>query len=117
MSKYITQTFASQTLTDAGTVELDPSFDVENTFEGTLNFVATGTKATGTFAASAQLQGSNDGTTFVNIGSAVSMTDTVAATIPLGGTILYYNYYKVVITGSGTQSTAVVGSWTLKGRD
>ena len=115
---YRNQDFASQTLTDAGTVTLDPQHDILDNFEGVVAFIATGTKATGTFAASAQLQGSNISTfaEAVNIGSPVTMSDTVPAVIPLGGTVLYFSFYRVVITGSGTQSTAVVGSYIGKGR-
>lgn len=115
---YRNQDFVSQTLTDAGTVILDPSHNLEDNWEGVVTFIATGTKATGTFSASAQLQGCNESTFAapVAIGSAVVMSDTVTAVIPLGGTILYYAYYRVVITGNGTQSTSIVGNYTGKGR-
>jgi hypothetical protein len=113
---YRNKSFASQTLTDAGTVTLNPAHDVESNFEGSIIFAAKGTKATGTFSASAQLQGSLDGTNWVNLGSAVVMSDATWAAIPLTGNTLYYNAYRVVITGSGTQSTAIVGAYTAKGR-
>ena len=86
-------------------------------FDGTVLFTAKGTKVSGTFAGSAQLQGSLDGTNWTAIGSAVVMADTVQSAIPLGGTILYYKFYRVLITGSGTQSTTVIGSYVAKGRD
>lgn len=114
---YRNQNFAAQTLTDAGTVELNASDFIEDDFEGTVIFLATGTKTTGTFSASAQLQGSNDNVTFVDEGSPVVMADTVPAAIKLSGTILYYAYYKVVITGAGTQSTEIVGNYTSKRRN
>jgi len=107
--------FSSQTLTDAGTVTLNPAHNLEDNFQGSVIFAVKGTKATGTFAASAQLQGSLDGTNWVNLGSAVTLSDTVNASVPLSGNTLYYNYYKVVVTGSGTQSTAVIGSYLAKG--
>jgi hypothetical protein len=113
---YRNKSFSSQTLTDAGTVTLNPSHNLENNSDGSVIFTAKGTKATGTFSASAQLQGSLDGTNWVALGSAVTMSDTVNAAIPLSGNTLYYNFYRVVITGSGTQSTAVIGSYLAKGK-
>jgi hypothetical protein len=107
--------FASQTLTNAGTVILNPAHNLQSNSQGAIAFTAKGTKATGTFAASAQLQGSLDNTNWVDLGSAVVMSDTVNAAIPLTGNTLYYNNYRVVITGSGTQSTAVIGSYLAKG--
>lgn len=114
---YRNQNFAVQTLTDAGTVELNADDFIEDVFEGSVIFLATGTKTTGTFSASAQLQGSNDNVTFVDLGSPVVLADTVPGAIALAGNTLYYAYYKVVITGSGTQSTEIVGNYTVKGRN
>jgi len=111
------QSLAAQTLTDAGTITLAVSDNLESEFEGTVLFTATGTKATGTFSASAQLQGSADGTNFVNLGSAVVMADTVESAIPLSGSLLLYTNYRVLITGAGTQSTSIVGTYTRKSRD
>lgn len=111
--------FAEQTLTDAGVIYLNPAQNIEDIFEGSILFSATGTKATGTFSSSAQLQGSNSAdfsTGVVNLGSPVVMTDTVLSAIALSGTTLAYAYYRVALTGSGTQSTAVIGTYTAKGR-
>jgi len=114
------QNFAAQTLTDAGTIYMNPSHNVQDKFEGSVIFTATGTKATGTFSANAQLQGSNSddfSTGAVNLGSPVALSDTVTGAIALSGNVLYYAYYRVAITGSGTQSTSFVGTYTVKGRD
>lgn len=111
--------FAAQTLTDAGVIYLNPAHNLEDVFEGSIVFTATGTKATGTFSASAQLQGSNSSdfsTGVVNLGSPVVLSDTVTGAIPLSGNSLNYAYYRVAITGSGTQSTSVIGTYTAKGR-
>jgi len=117
---YRNQNFAAQTLTDAGVIYLNPAHNIEDIFEGSIQFTATGTKATGTFSASAQLQGANSAdfsTGAVNLGSPVVLSDTVTGSIPLSGNSLYFTYYRVAITGSGTQSTSVVGTYTAKGRD
>jgi hypothetical protein len=111
--------FAVQTLTNAGVIYLNPSHNLEDIFEGSIQFTATGTNVSGSFAASCQLQGSNSAdfsTGAINLGSAVVLADTVRGSIPLSGNSLYYAYYRVAITGSGTQSTTVVGTYTAKGR-
>jgi len=117
---YRNQNFAEQTLTDDGVIYLNPVHLLESEYEGSVIFTATGTKATGTFSASAQLQGSNSAdfsTGVVAIGDPVVLADTVTGAIPLSGNTLYYAYYRVAITGSGTQSTAVVGTYTAKGKE
>ncbi|MFA6185494.1 MAG: hypothetical protein WC720_05120 [Candidatus Shapirobacteria bacterium] len=117
---YRNRNFVAQTLTDAGVIYLNPQHALEDVFEGSIQFTATGTKATGTFAASCQLQGSNSvdfSTGVVNLGSAVVLSDTVLGSIPLSGNSLNFAYYRVAITGSGTQSTSVVGTYTAKGRN
>ncbi len=113
---YRNQAFAEQILTDDGQVILNPADQIFD-FEGSIIFGATGVKASGTFSASAQLQGSNDAfATKKDLGSPVVMVDTVTAEMPLSGTILYYVNYRVVITGTGTQSTAITGTYTKKSR-
>jgi hypothetical protein len=115
---FVNKAFASQTLTDSGTVYLNPGVNLEDNFKGTVLFTVKGTKATGTFGASAQLQGSNSSdfsTGVINLGSPVNMSDATNAAVPLSGTDLYYAYYRVVVTGSQTQSTAVIGTVTIKG--
>lgn len=113
------QNFATQLLTDAGVIYLNPAQNLEDIFEGSVLFTATGTNLTGAFSVSAQLQGSNspDFTTgVVNIGSPVVLSDTITGVIPLSGTQLSYAYYRVELTGAGTQTTNVVGTYTAKGR-
>ena len=120
MSKYINKAVTPGTLTDAGTFELDTfSADADNV--GTVIYTATGTKATGTFSASAQLQGANDSGFLrgvIDIGSPVVLSDTVTGLISLSALAtdndIEFAYYRVQITGSGTQSTTIVGTLTAK---
>lgn len=111
--------FAAQTLTDAGVIYFDPQQLVKET-DGTLYFVATGTKTTGTFSASAQLQGSTKkdfSKNVVNIGSPVVMADTVPAIVSETVNALNQFYYRLEITGSGTQSTEVEVTFAAKDRE
>jgi hypothetical protein len=113
------QDIATQLLTDAGIIYLNPAQNIEDIFEGSILFTATGTNATGVFSVSAQLQGSNSSdfsTGVVNLGSPVVLSDTVTGAIPLSGNNLQYAYYRVELTGAGTQTTNVVGTYTAKGR-
>ncbi len=112
--------FAVQTLTNAGVIYLNPAQNLENIFEGSILFTATGTQVTGTFAGSAQLQGSNSSdfsTGVINLGSPVTLANTVTGAIVLSGNVLNYAFYRVAITGSGTQSSTVIGTYTAKGRN
>jgi len=114
------QNFAAQTLTNAGVIYLNPIHNLESIFEGSIIFTVKGTKATGTYSLSAQLQGSNSAdfsTGVVDLGSAVTPADTVVGEVPLSGNSLNYAFYRVAITGSGTQSTSVIGTYTAKGKD
>ena len=114
------QNFAAQTLTNAGVIYINPAHNLQQIFEGSVVFTVKGTKATGTYALSAQLQGSNSSdfsTGVVDLGSPVTPADTVVGAVPLSGNSLNYAYYRVAITGSGTQSTSVIGTYTAKGRD
>lgn len=113
------QDFASQLLTDAGVIYTNPVHAIQDKFEGSIQFTATGIEATGTFSVSAQLQGSNSAdfsTGVINLGSPVVLSDTVAGSIPLAGNSLNFAYYRVELTGAGTQTTNVVGTYTAKGR-
>jgi len=120
MKIFRNQNFASQLITDTGTVYLDPKLNLESVFEGSVLFTATPTNATGTFDVDAQLQGSNSedfSTGVINLGSPVALVDTTTSAIALSGTQLAYAYYRVAITGADTQTTNVVGTVTIKGRD
>ncbi|MCK5603426.1 hypothetical protein KAR91_16190 [Candidatus Pacearchaeota archaeon] len=117
---FINQNFVSQLITDTATVYITLLKNLESIFEGSLIFTVTGTKATGTFDVDAQLQGSNSAdfsTGVINLGSPVALSDTVTGAVPLSGTVLYYAYYRVAITGADTQTTNVVGTVTMKGRN
>ena len=120
MKIFRNQNIATQLLTDAGVIYLNPAQNLEGAFEGSILFTATGIASSGTFSISAQLQGSNSAdftTGVVNLGSPVVMADTVTSAILLSGTQLAYAYYRVELTGAGTQTTDVVGTYTAKGRD
>lgn len=117
---YRNQNIATQLLTDAGVIFLNPAHFVEDKFEGSVLFTATGIEATGTFSVSAQLQGSNSAdfsTGVVDLGSPVVLSDTVTGAITLAGNTMHYAHYRVQLTGAGTQATNVVGTYTAKGRD
>ena len=114
------QNFASQTITDAGVVYMNPAQNLEDVFEGSIVFTATPTSVSGTLNVSAQLQGANSSdfsTGVVNLGSPVALSDGVTSAIPLSGNSLNYAYYRVALTGTGTQSTTVIGTYTSKGRN
>ena len=116
---YLNKNFAEQTLTDAGIIYLNPLQNLQDKFEGSVLFTVTGTEVTGTYALSAQLQGSNDvafATGVANLGSPVTPADTVLGVVALSGTLLAHSYYRVEITGAGTQSTTVIGTVEIKAR-
>ena len=117
---FFNKNFVSQLITDTATIYITLVKNLESIFEGSLIFTVTGTNATGTFDVDAQLQGSNSSdfsTGVVNLGSPVALSDTVTAVVALSGNILYYAYYRVAITGADTQTTNVVGTVTMKGRN
>jgi len=114
---YRNQTLPDQTLTDAGVIYFNPAHAIESEFEGTLGFAVTAANVSGTTAGSCQLQGSNDGTNWVDIGSPVAIADATTIHVPLGDVILYYTYYRVELTGSGTQSSTITTTYNAKGRD
>lgn len=116
---YRNQDIAEVTVTDAGVVNLDPTQKVDGVFEGSILFTATPTSVSGTLSVSAQLQGSNDAAFtkgVVDLGAPVVLSDGVTDEVPLAGNTLHYAYYRVKLTGAGTQSTTVVGTYTMKGR-
>lgn len=113
---YRNKAFTETTLTDAGVVTLDPVHFIQDEFEGVVGFDVLADTVSGVLDGDCQLQGSIDGTNYVNIGSTVAIADGVSVHIPLGGTILYFAFYKVIITGVGTQSTTINGNYLAKGR-
>lgn len=110
------QELAQATLTDTGVVISNPGHFIEDEFEGVVGFAVTANEVTGTLDGDCQLQGSLDGTNWTNIGSTVAIADATTIFVPLGGTVLYYNYYRVTTTGVGTQSTTIDVVYTAKGR-
>jgi hypothetical protein len=114
---YRNQGFAEATLTDTGVVTLNPSHFIEDEFEGIVGFDITADTVSGTLDGDCQLQGSIDGTNWINIGSTVAIVDATTVHIPLGGTVLYFAYYRVTVTGVGTQSTTINANYLAKGRN
>lgn len=72
-----------------------------------MTFQPTFTRISGTAAGTAVLQGSVDGVGYTAIGSAFTLTNVVSQTASFSVNPSIYNYYQIVFTPSGTQSTAV----------
>jgi len=106
----------TQLLTDTEVKTFNPADKIEKDFEGSLVFAVTSEKLTGTLDGDCQLQGSLDGTNWINIGSTVALVDVSTVAVPLSGTVLYYNYYRVTVTGVGTQTTNVSVTYGKKSR-
>jgi hypothetical protein len=114
---YRNQTIAQATLTDTGVVTSNPVHLIESEFEGVVSFNVLANEVSGTLDGDIQLQGSIDGTNWVDIGSTVAIADATTVAVPLGGTVLYYAYYRITTTGVGTQSTTLDVTYLAKGRD
>jgi hypothetical protein len=113
---YRNQPFAETTLTDTGVVIFNPVHFIEDEFEGVVGFDVTADTVTGVLDGDCQLQGSIDGTNWINIGSTVAIADATTVHVPLGSTVLYFAYYRVTVTGVGTQSTTLNANYLAKGR-
>jgi hypothetical protein len=71
----------------------------------TFNIVVYTLKISGTIAGTLQFQGSNDGTTFANIGSAVTLTDQAGVKgYTYSETDKKYLYYKALFLPTGTEA-------------
>lgn len=114
---YRNQALAQATLTDAGVVISNPVHFIEDEFEGVVAFAVEANSVSGTLDGDCQLQGSLDGTNWIDIGSTVAIADATTISVPLGGTVLYYNYYRVTTTGVGTQSTTLDVTYLARGRN
>jgi hypothetical protein len=75
------------------------------------------TKISGTGAGTVQMQGSLDGVTYTNVGSAFTITNvtTQAAYFSIAGPLPYY--IKVLSTGSGTESVKQTIKYVLRKYD
>ena len=71
-------------------------------------FQPTFTKISGTVAGTAALQGSVDGVSYTTIGSAFTLTDVASQSTSFVVAPSSYQYYRLLITPSGTQSTKVI---------
>lgn len=114
---YRNQTLAQATLTDAGTVISNPSHFIEDNFEGAIAFNVLSNSVSGVLDGDCQLQGSIDGTNWVNLGATVALVDATSVAVNLAGNTLYYAYYRVVTTGVGVQSTTLDVTYLAKGRN
>lgn len=113
---YRNQAIAQAILTDTGVVVSNPNHLIDEEFEGIISFAVLANQVTGTLDGDCQLQGSLDSTNWVNIGSTVAIADATTISVPLGGTVLYYNYYRLTTTGVGTQSTTLDVTYLARGR-
>ena len=68
---------------------------------------ATLTKISGTVAGTVKLQGSVLGVNYVDIGSAFTLTDTATQSCSFVVAPSSYQYYRILVTPSGTQSTKI----------
>jgi hypothetical protein len=69
------------------------------------------TKLSGTGAGTVQLQGCNDGTNYVNLGSAFTITNVTTQSTMFYVTAPVPKYLKVLATGSGTESVVQTVNW------
>lgn len=113
---YRNMTFDDVTLTDAGVVTSDPSDNIEEDFEGSVNFTVGSVQTTGTTDGDVQLQSSNDGfvANVVDEGSTVALVAGAVVQIPLAGTKIAARNYRIQTTGVGTQSTELTVTYTRK---
>lgn len=106
-NKVWTMTRSGDTITNTGTDHLDVTL---SSYAKTVSIQAVVTKLSGTVAGTGLLQGSIDGTNFVNIG-----TDTLKNTDQTTNTKLWvidnspYLYYRIAFAGSGTMSARIKG--------
>lgn len=104
--------------TATGAVSGADSAVVTNTGSGTLytpkvskgklvGIVVTFTETSGTSGGSAVLQGSVDGSKWVTVGSAYTVTDVAEQSTAFSNaaTANFYSYYRVVHTGAGTMAS------------
>jgi len=104
--------------TSTGAVSGADSAIVANTGSGTLytpkiskgklvGIVVTFTETSGTSGGSAILQGSVDGSKWVTVGSAYTVTDTAeqSTAFSVAATAGFYSYYRVTHTGTGTMAS------------
>jgi len=108
-------TFTNDTITNAGTATLTTGKILGNY---TLSVHVLSTELSGTAAGSGVLQSSIDGTNFATILTFASTADSM--TVDDGTTFVWNTvvtpdlYYRVLFTGSGTESTKVTGSYLIK---
>lgn len=115
---------AKDTLTDAGTVYayLAPQGLITSTGAGieggytSLGIKLTLTRLSGTAAGSATLQVSND---FVNwsthpSASVFTLTNVAAQTAIWAIGDIDFKYYRIIVTGSGTQSLKLSDKWSVR---
>lgn len=85
-------------------------------FADVLTFQYVITKISGTVGGSLLLQGSIDGTNYVNIGSAVTPTDVALQSGTFALTAHNYITYRLNYTGAGTMSAKLNGYWIARKR-
>jgi phosphate/sulfate permease len=97
---------------DADTITVD----VSPTSNAAVAFHLGATKVSGTVAGSATLQGSLDGTNWVDVGSAVNFTDVAYNLATFEPTKLSYVKYRIQVITSGTcKIKPIRGYWVQRG--
>lgn len=79
-------------------------------FNGSVSFILTVTKISGTVGGTATLQGSHNGTDWASIASAYTITD-ATQTKSFEVTKSYYTYYRINIVTTGTMSASYKGTY------
>lgn len=81
--------------------------------DGSISFVLTVTKISGTVGGTATLMGSNDGTNWAGIATAYTITD-ATQTKSFDSDKTKYLYYRIACVGTGTMSASVKAQYYAK---
>lgn len=110
MTTTLSSSVTIDTVTNTGTADL---YMTATAPIGVLGFQLVVTKISGTVAGTAFLQASNDGTNFVEVNSSDSLALTNVATQSylwtVGREAQAYQYYRILVTGSGTMAASITG--------
>lgn len=110
MLKTIVPTKDSCVNSDNTTITVTP------TSNAALAFFVTAVKVSGTVAGSAKLQGSLDGTNWVDVGSAQNFTDVTTNTFIFEPTKLSWPRYRIYVATTGTcKIKPIRGYWVQRG--
>lgn len=82
-------------------------------FDGSGSFILTVTKISGTVGGTAALQGGHNGTDWADIVTAYTVTD-ATQTKAFEFDRSKYSYYRIRVTGAGTMSASIKGTYLAK---